>query len=159
MERTDTLFPRQPLSPRRPLRRDPPTLSDSMGTLRFSASAIVILLIGLSVENACAQTYGPVRYETPLYPPLSPWLKLYYRQAGPVDNYHSFVRPELQLRETLRRQDLLIQQHSAGMSDLRSEVTELQTGGPVRPTGAGGAFMAYSHYYDMRGPQSRVSKR
>lgn len=130
-----------------------------MGTLRFFAAVLVVWLVGLGVQDTSAQSFGPVRYESQLYPPLSPWLKLYYRQAGPIDNYHSFVRPELQLRETLRRQDLLIQQQSAGMSDLRSEVTELQTGGPVRPTGAGAAFMAYSHYYDMRGVLSRVPKR
>jgi len=130
-----------------------------MGILRFLAVAIVVCLIAPGGQEAFAQALGPVRYETQLYPPLSPWLKLYYRQAGPLDNYHSFVRPELQLRETLRRQALLIQQQSAGMSDLRSEVTGLQTGGPVRPTGAGAVFMGYSHYYDMRGSQSRAPRR
>jgi len=130
-----------------------------MGTLRLFAAVVVAWFVGLGVQDASAQSFGPVRYETQRYPPLSPWLKLYSRQAGPIDNYHSFVRPELQLRETLRRQDFQIQQQSAGMSDLRSEVTDLQTGGPVRATGAGGAFMAYSHYYDMRGSLARVPKR
>jgi len=129
-----------------------------MGILRFLAVAAVAGLIALGGQKAFAQAGGPVRYEPQLYPPLSPWLKLYSRQAGPLDNYHSFVRPELQLRETLRRQALLIDQQSAGMSDLRNEVTGLQTGRPVRPTGAGAVFMGYSHYYDMRAVRPRPLK-
>jgi hypothetical protein len=121
--------------------------------------AIVAGLTPLGAQAVCAQGRGSGIYEPQLRPTLSPWLKLYSRQSGPVDSYHSFVRPELQLRETFRRQDLLNEQQSAGMSELKTQVTGLQTGGPVRPTGAGGVFMGYSHYYDMRPPRPRPPKK
>jgi hypothetical protein len=123
------------------------------------AVAVAAGLTALDAQTVCAQGRSPGPYEPQLRPTLSPWLKLYSRQSGPVDNYHSFVRPELQLQDTFRRQDLLNEQQSAGMSDLKTQVTELQTGGKVRPTGAGAEFMRYSHYYDMRPPRPRPPKK
>jgi len=130
-----------------------------MRVLRCLAVAAVVGLTALGARAVWAQARGPGLYEPQLRPTLSPWLKLYSRQVGPVDNYHTFVRPELELQGTLQRQALFNEQQRAGMSELKSEVTELQTGGPVRPTGAGGVFMGYSHYYDMRPPRPRPLKK
>ncbi len=99
--------------------------------------------VGLLVSGVLAISAFPAAAQEPSYatpPPLSPWLSLYRHDAGPMDPYHSFVRPELELRESMRKQDARI--HSLG-----EEVTRYEETGGVPPTGSGSVFMSYSHFY------------
>ena len=48
-------------------------------------------------------------------PPLSPWLNLYRKQGGPVDNYHMYVQPQLQLQDTLHAQQMGIETNAAAV--------------------------------------------
>ncbi len=117
---------------------------------RWAAVSAIACLLSLGAGMACAQSAQSGLYQ-PAYPTLSPWLNLYQRNTGPLDPYHMYVRPEMQLRDTLRRQDTRIQQQGVGIGRLKGQVSELEKGGPLRPTGTGSVFMDYSHYYDLEG--------
>ncbi|MEN6457944.1 MAG: hypothetical protein ABFC63_03375 [Thermoguttaceae bacterium] len=80
-------------------------------------------------------------------PTLSPWFGLYQKNGGPLDNYHMFVRPRLQLNNTLRQQQDAIGRNDAGIHTLDQEMTRYQEQAGVRPTGSSSVFMYYSHYY------------
>jgi hypothetical protein len=86
-------------------------------------------------------------------PTMSPWLNLYRRDTGPLDNYHTFVRPQMELQQTLTRQDDVNQRQSDRIAGLSQRVTQMQDkpAGP-RPTGSatGSGFMHFSHYYNSR---------
>jgi hypothetical protein len=84
-------------------------------------------------------------------PTLSPWFGLYQRNGGPLDNYHTFVRPQIQLDNTLQRQHLAIQRNNEGVQSLSREVSQLADQGQMHPTGIGSVFMDYSHYYPSLG--------
>jgi hypothetical protein len=88
-------------------------------------------------------------------PTFSPWFGLYQRNGGPLDNYHTFVRPKIELANTLQGQQAAIQRNTAGINSLGQDVQQLQEPGTVRPTGTGSVFMNYSHYYGTQatGPQ------
>lgn len=120
----------------------------------------VSLVVTLGVSTACAQGIGSTPYQPP-QPTLSPWLRLYDRNTGALDNYHSAVRPEMQLRSTLRQQTTLLQQQGAGLTGLAGQVNQIENRDMLRPTGAGSVFMDYSHYYDMAntGSRSRMPAR
>jgi hypothetical protein len=93
-----------------------------------------------------AQMYQPPR------PTISPWMYLFQRNAGPIGNYHSYVRPEMQLRDTLRQQNMRIQQQNAALQATGQQVQEIEGQRTIRPTGTGSVFMDYSHYYETRVP-------
>ena len=69
------------------------------------------------------------QYITP--PALSPWLNLYQRQGGPVDNYHMYVQPNLQLQNTLQNQQMGIQRNTATLNAMGDrEMTQAEANGP-----------------------------
>jgi hypothetical protein len=81
-------------------------------------------------------------------PTLSPWFGLYQKNGGPIDNYHTFVRPRIDLNDTLQRQQAGIQRNQAGINSLGQDMTQLQEEhAGIRPTGSASVFMNYSHYY------------
>ena len=81
-------------------------------------------------------------------PTLSPWFGLYQKNGGPIDNYHTFVRPRIDLNDTLQRQQAGIQRNEAGVNSLGQEMTQMQEEhAGIRPTGSASGFMNYSHFY------------
>lgn len=102
--------------------------------------------------------------QTGYYPsggPISPWMNMFQRRPGPLDNYHSYVQPQLQLDSALRQQNAALQRHGANIRMLDQRITR-EGGLPIVPTGAGSVFMDYSHYYPAlsggnanRGPSGR----
>jgi hypothetical protein len=85
-------------------------------------------------------------------PPLSPWLNLYQKKGGPVDNYHMYVQPDLQLRDTLQQQQSDIQRQTSNLTTLGHQVTQMQQERTrlVAPTGQGGGFMNHGHYFSAQ---------
>ena len=76
-----------------------------------------------------------------------------------MDNYHSFVRPEIQLRNNLRQQQTAIQQQGDRLHGLRDDVRDLEKDGTtIRATGTNSVFMDYGHYYysDIRSGAATV---
>ena len=50
----------------------------------------------------------------PAKPTLSPWLNLYNQNPGPLDNYHQYVRPEMELQNTLRQNEARLRFQAQG---------------------------------------------
>ena len=55
-------------------------------------------------------------------------MNLYQKQGGPVDNYHMYIQPQLQLRGTLQQQDANIQRQGVDASALRHHVPSANYG-------------------------------
>ena len=114
-------------------------------TRRQSGWAFLTVCTVLSIAcsahaQATSQNYKPT---------FSPWFGLYQRNSGPLDNYHTFVRPQIDLQDTIQRQRAAIQRNSAGINSLDQDMTDLHEHGTVRPTGTGSVFMDYSHFYPL----------
>jgi hypothetical protein len=113
---------------------------------QFASLTVAILSFALFAPSSShAQVLAPGNR-----PPLSPWFGLYQRNGGPLDNYHTFVQPRIQLDNTLQRHHAAIQRNSAGVASLGHDLSQFEEQG-VRPTGTGSVFMDYSHYYPGRG--------
>jgi hypothetical protein len=86
-------------------------------------------------------------------PPLSPWLNLYQRNAGPVDNYHMYVQPALQLQNTLQAQQYGIQRNMQGLNNVTEQFTSQADAyyATASPTGNGAGFMNQGHYFGNSG--------
>jgi len=118
----------------------------------FNALLAVVFLAGGPIfpQPAVAQ-YAPDR------PLISPWMGLWQKNTGPLDNYHSFVLPQAELSQTLQMQNNALQRQAAGLQYLNGEIGNRQG---VRlgmgSTGQGATFMNYSHYY---GGSNRLVQR
>jgi hypothetical protein len=84
-------------------------------------------------------------------PTLSPYLNLYRRDSGVLDNYHTFVRPQLELYRTLGRQDAALQRHGTDSYQLGQEASEYERTEVAYPTGTGSSLMNYLHFYPTQG--------
>ena len=85
-------------------------------------------------------TYRPSR------PTVSPYLDLFRQRTGELDNYHTFVRPKLRTQAALRRQSAQFGSLQRQFGGLQSQFSSLQNT-QVAPTGIGGGFMNFSHFY------------
>jgi hypothetical protein len=85
---------------------------------------------------------------------ISPWMNMFQRHPGPLDNYHSFVQPQMQLQRTLALQGAALQRHRTEIQSLGQAMSESQHEGGIPPTGTGSVFMDYSHYYSGGGSAS-----
>jgi len=112
---------------------------------------LAIVVFGLSLSSVLTlhaqvggipSPYGP--------PPLSPWLNLYQKQGGPVDNYHMFVQPQVQLRDSLQMQQTGIQRNAAGMAAMgerfQSQIDAAST--MPDPTGASTGFLNHTIFFN-----------
>ena len=104
---------------------------------------------------SCGQAQAQLPSYSPLTPPLSPWLYMYPKTGGPVDNYHMFVQPRVQLQDTIQQQqaDMAnIQQQGLATGTIGEQVSQIQRERHrlVSPTGTGSVFMHYSHYFPNR---------
>lgn len=108
---------------------------------------LAVLGVIVAADQARAQSpYSP--YPTPA---MSPWFNLYNKQGGPIDNYNLFVRPEMQLRNTLQTQQFDIQQQAAGTTSLNQQMTQFEENRRgVAPTGAPVGFMNYGRYFGVQ---------
>jgi len=113
-------------------------------------STAVLASIAFTAIPAFGQV-GVVPY--PGGPPLSPWLNLYNRSAGPVDNYHMYVQPALQLQNTLQNQQYGIQRNAQGLNNVSEQFTSqadayYATGSP---TGNAAGFMNQGRMFNNAG--------
>lgn len=112
---------------------------------QMAAAAIAITTI-VAADAAFGQN-PRLKYPVPERGTLSPYLDLLRVDAGVLPPYHTFVQP----RRVVQHQ--LSQQRQA-ISLLQTEVARAphSSSGPFsdRPTGVGGRFQSYLHYYDFR---------
>ena len=121
-----------------------------MSRNRAVFSALMSASVALMALPLFAQVGGvPI----PGGPPLSPWLNLYQRNAGPVDNYHMYVQPALQLQNTLQGQQMGINRNAAGVSAASEQFTSQADAyfATSNPTGNGATFMNQGRYFGNNG--------
>jgi hypothetical protein len=120
-----------------------------MGRNRVRLALAVLpatLLATLSAAPGFAQAPAS-RYPTPT---LSPWFDLYQKHAGPIDNYNMFVRPEMQLRNTLRNQQSEIQFQTTAVTNQAQQISQMEENRRgVAPTGTAAGFMNYGRYFGV----------
>ena len=110
---------------------------------RFNTFLAVILLAGGTIftQSAAAQ-FSPQR------PTISPWMGIFQRNTGAMDNYNTFVRPQMELNRTLQMQGSALDRQEMGLQDLNYEMMQPQGNrSTMMPTGQGATFMNFSHYY------------
>jgi hypothetical protein len=122
----------------------------------------IVMVVGLGAvltwlvpgQAGAQQAYRPAS------PVFSPWLNLYQRNTGALDNYHTYVRPQMDLRNTLRQQETVNQRQAAGINRLSQRVNEMQTAQdqPMRATGTGSVFGNTSHYFGQGATAQAVTR-
>ena len=119
---------------------------------------VALLAWVISTDSAPGQSAS--RFQ-PSSPTLSPWLNLYQDSQGPLDNYHSYVRPQMELRDTLSQQRTINQTTSQDLRTLRDSAAGPSKDPRVRATGTRAGYMSYSHYYyrDISPPEGGSSGR
>ena len=85
----------------------------------------------------------------------SPYFDLFRRQDGLMPNYYEYVLPKQQLQRTLTQQNVALRRQSAAIQGLGQRMLTVERESSVLPTGVGGVFMDYSHYYPSMGGVSR----
>jgi hypothetical protein len=111
-----------------------------------------LILLSLVVATAAGWTssaFAQTRYY-PTRGPISPWMNMWQRKPGPLDNYHTYVQPDLQLQRVISQQHNALTQNAAGLQSLDMQM-QGQRDLRVPPTGTGSTFMELSHYYPTRG--------
>jgi hypothetical protein len=117
-----------------------------MNRIVFLLALAAVGILQAVASSAAAQGYPSSR------PALSPWMNLFQRTGGPVDNYHNYVRPQIQLHDTLRQQNARIQQQAAGLQSVNQQLQDVEQQRVLPRTGTGSVFMDYSHYYTAPPP-------
>ena len=77
---------------------------------------------------------------------------LWNRNTGPLDNYHNFVVPQMELNQTLQMQNAALNRQALGLQMLNGQLGQpfgSQYG--MVPTGQSATFMNYSHFYGGKG--------
>jgi hypothetical protein len=121
-----------------------------MSAIRLLAITVTACLLSLTAQTSRAQSLYPSSHYQPVYPTLSPWFQMYTSNTGALDNYHTYVRPEMLLRDRLQRQNTINAMNDARIANLRADLNGLSTEAAVRPTGTNSVFMDYSHYYSSQ---------
>jgi hypothetical protein len=123
--------------------------------MRISTSSLILAAVALSPLIAGAQG-RPQRY-TPSRPTVSPYVNLLRRDAGPVTNYYTLVRPQQQQQAINQQQQSvnlqqqsLLQTQQQGLRTVQEGLLQIRQPA-VNPTGTGGGFMNFSHFYSFGG--------
>jgi hypothetical protein len=103
-----------------------------------------------SIALSAVPSYGQGVGGVPGGAPLSPWLNLYQRNPGPVDNYHMYVQPAQQLHNTLQNQQYGIQNNASAVNTVADQFTSQSAAyfAPASPTGNGAGFMNQARYFN-----------
>ncbi|MCS7239286.1 MAG: hypothetical protein NZ899_13620 [Thermoguttaceae bacterium] len=121
-----------------------------MGALKnwFAISAAILFTAVVASRAQAQGRYYPSR------PTFSPWLYLYRGEAGPLDPYNAWVRPQFEYQDAMRAIENRFRQQEQNLSRLRQESGMLRQA-LMPPTGVGSRFMDYSHFYGGVGGASR----
>jgi hypothetical protein len=119
-----------------------------MSITKFAGILAICTFAVISPRAALAQL--PFSDVSTIRPAVSPYLNLLRNTGGGVSNYHTLVRPQIQARETVLRQQAQINQ-------IQRQAQRGQPGGvpvrgsqEIRGTGHETAYMNYLHYYPAR---------
>jgi hypothetical protein len=116
------------------------------------ATAFVLTLVICGQDAGGQERFrpqAPSRSYSPS-PTLSPYLDYFRAPQGPLDSYHEYVRPKIDLRNTLAQQDRQMRAQAQGLRALNNDWSRAQRTGTLAPTGTGAGFFNYSHFYPGR---------
>ena len=126
------------------------------------ASLLAVVACVILADAAMAQNRG--RYQ-PAVPPISPYQNYFRaRTVADIPNYYSFVRPEVQTRDFVRRQYSFnqVQNRRVGAIERQFLLGGGESNISLRPTmtGVGQAstaagFMNYQQFYSFQLPRIR----
>ena len=108
--------------------------------LKFSILGTLLTLSGLNANGQDVPRYSPER------PTVSPYLNLLRNDNGPVPNYYSLVRPQLNQQGFNNRTASAARLQSLSIQKIE-EVSQMRSTGP---TGTGGVFQDFSHFYPAK---------
>lgn len=118
-------------------------------TIALAAMLATFLL----ADGAIAQVLPRPRAARGRYTPsptLSPYLDYFRTPEGPLDSYHQFVRPQIQLGQILRQQEADSDMQAQRIQRLDSQLDQARRTGTLAPTGVGAAYFNYSHFYPTK---------
>jgi hypothetical protein len=121
----------------------------TMKALFQSAAAIVVIHFSLCLASPAGAQQGGY-YVPPGGAPLSPYLDLFRRDVGLLNQYYNFIVPRRQLANTLNQQGAALNVLQNQVQDVRGGLRPVQTA-PIGRTGVGAGYMNYSHYYPGMG--------
>jgi hypothetical protein len=108
----------------------------------------VFVIAVMASQQALAQV-PPIRYQ-PSRPTISPYLNLLRQYTGPLPNYHSLVRPQIQQLNNNQQQQYQLQQQRTAIQTNNQQLLRIGEAAAA-PTGSGAVFRNYSHYYPALG--------
>jgi hypothetical protein len=118
----------------------------TVAVIAVALTFAVLSLGDVAIGQGLSRPQAPGRsYTRP--PTLSPYLDYFRTPQGPLDSYHEYVRPQINLRNTLTQQDRALRSQSRGLRALDSQWQRAQRSGTLAPTGTGAGFFNYSHFY------------
>ena len=114
----------------------------------WTAAAVLMLALGSGhgVANGQQGVYQP-----PGGSPFSPYLNLFRRDTGLLNQYYNYIVPQRRLESTLQQQSSAITGLQTQVQGVRGELRQAPTA-PNGPTGVGAGYMNYSHYYPSAPP-------
>ena len=110
---------------------------------------LTLVIVGGAIFSQSATAQNPYAPQSPV---ISPWMGLWNRNTGPLDNYHNFVVPQMELNQTLQMQNAALNRQALGLQMLNGQLGQpfgSQYG--MVPTGQSATFMNYSHFYGGKG--------
>jgi hypothetical protein len=117
----------------------------------------LVLVTAVVVPTVCVFGQAGRREYSTARPAVSPYLNLLRENRGPVPNYHSLVRPQLQQHAINRQQQAINQQQQTSIRAQQRGLKSVQTGllevrrPQAGPTGRVGGFMNYGQFYSFSG--------
>ena len=114
---------------------------------RYVAYSLIFLLSCMITGFAHGQgpaVSPPARYQ-PSRPTVSPYLNLLRRDVGPIPNYYSLVRPQLNQIDLNQRQQVVNQQQAQIQTNARGVAALKES--TAAPTGTASTYRNYGHYY------------
>lgn len=119
----------------------------------LAATTAAILLIAPALVQAQYPNYTP-RYQSPYGSPISRYHDYFRADDAGLGSYYGIVLPNRVQSQAIRQQGQSILRQGAQLQQLRLRADQFQTqqfqGGQIAPTGVGGHFFDYSHYYSLQ---------
>lgn len=86
--------------------------------------ALVVALFLAGLAGSVRPSYGQVGgVPGPFGTPVSPWMNLYQRHGGPLDNYHMFVQPAEQQQNAFQNLQYGVQNNANSINSVGEQFT------------------------------------
>ena len=109
---------------------------------------ILALIVGWALVGTTNRLDAQIRYQPKAGPTLPSQLNYFRRDVGLLDQYNTFIQPQRQLEAQLQQ---MTQQQQADYRSAQRQIEQIKEIRPsgAAPTGVGGGYLNYLHYYRM----------